>query len=88
LDRNPNTRLGSKSGLSEIKAHPFFANIDFDQVLKKKINAPFKPEISGKYDVQNFDEEFTGEEVAQSMIPEKNLELIKKNQEKFRDFNK
>jgi hypothetical protein len=51
-----------------------------------KVNAPFKPEISGITDVQNFDEEFTTEEVAQSMIPEKSIELIKKNQEKFKDF--
>ena len=51
-----------------------------------QLNAPFKPELSGKIDVQNFDEEFTSEDVAQSMIPEKNLELIKKNQDKFKEF--
>jgi len=50
------------------------------------LNAPFKPEIVGKLDVQNFDEEFTSEDVAQSMIPDRNLALIKKNQEKFREF--
>jgi serine/threonine protein kinase len=88
LDRNPTTRLGAKGGIAEIKAHPFFASIDFDLVHKKRLNAPFKPVIEDKYDVQNFDEEFTTEEIAQSMIPEKNLELIKKNQDKFRDFNK
>ena len=88
LDRNPTTRLGSKGGISDIKSHPFFASIEFDLVFKKKLNAPFKPLIEDKYDVQNFDEEFTGEEIAQSMIPEKNLEMIKKNQDKFLEFNK
>jgi serum/glucocorticoid-regulated kinase 2 len=38
LDRNPSTRLGSKGGLAEIKSHPFFATIDFDLVLMKKVN--------------------------------------------------
>ncbi len=55
-------------------------------VLKKKINAPFKPDVSNKYDVQNFDEDFTSEEISQTPIPTKNLESIKKNQEKFKEF--
>ena len=88
LDRNPSTRLGAKGGINEIKSHPFFTTIDFDLVFKKKLNAPFRPEISDKYDVQNFDDEFTSEDVAQSLIPDKSLELIKKNQDKFKDFNK
>lgn len=87
LDRNPSTRLGAVNGINEIKNHPFFTQIEFDMVLKKKLIAPFKPDISDKYDVQNFDEEFTSEDIVQSMIPEKNLELIKKNQDRFKDFN-
>jgi len=30
--------LGAKGGLNEIRAHPFFAAIDFDLVFKKKVN--------------------------------------------------
>ncbi len=37
LDRNQSTRLGYKGGLNEIKSHPFFAAIDFDMVLSKKV---------------------------------------------------
>jgi len=50
------------------------------------LNSPFKPDIQDKVDVSNFDEEFTGEDIEQSMIPERNLDMIKKNQEKFKDF--
>ena len=50
--------MNGKGGLAEIKSHPFFAQIDFDLVLQKKLNAPFKPEISNKTDVGNFDEDF------------------------------
>src|SRR5574343_489065 len=67
LDRNQATRLGSRQGLSEFKNHPFFSKIDFDLVFQKKINAPFVPEISGKADVRNFDEEFTNETIEQSL---------------------
>lgn len=86
LDRNQHTRLGSKQGLSEFKSHPFFAKIDFDLVFQKKIEAVFIPEISGKTDVRNFDEEFTNETIEQSLIGTKNLEMIKKNNDKFKDF--
>ena len=75
LDRNPTTRLGSKGGISEIKSHPFFASIDFDFVFKKKLKAPFIPQIEGMTDVQNFDDEFTSEEVAMTLIDKKNLDI-------------
>jgi hypothetical protein len=39
-------------------------------------------------DVTNFDEEFTSEEVVTSEITEKNLELIKRNQDQFEEFSK
>ncbi len=55
-------------------------------ILKKKLNPPFKPEISNKHDVQNFDQDFTNEEISQTPIPSKNLESVKKNQDKFKDF--
>jgi serine/threonine protein kinase len=86
LIKNQNNRLGAKKGLEEFKSHPFFAKIDFNLISQKKITPPFVPEIKDKLDLRNFDEEFTGETVNQSVIPEKNLELIKKNQDKFKDF--
>lgn len=86
MNKDQNKRLGAKNGLSEIKEHPFFASLDFDEVLNRKLNSPFKPEINDSTDVSNFDEEFTGEEIESSYIPDKSLELIKKNQDKFKDF--
>jgi len=85
LSRNPKKRLGI-NGINEIKSHPFFAKIDFDQLLKRKIQAPFIPDIKDKYDVNNFDKEFTGESTDQSDIPSQNLELIIKNQDLFKEF--
>jgi len=48
LDRNINTRLGTKEGISEFKGHPFFSKIDWDFVSSRKIKPPFIPEISSK----------------------------------------
>ncbi len=86
LDRNSTTRLGAKDGLREFKTHPFFSKIDFDKVLQKQIIPTFKPDIKGNTDVRNFDEEFTGETVEQSYIPASNLDLIKQNNDRFKDF--
>ena len=56
-------------------------------MLKKKIPAPFIPDLANDTDVQYFDEEFTNEEVGMSYIPKKNMDVIRKNQSKFKDFS-
>ena len=86
LEKNPKKRLGYHKGIEEIKTHPFFAKIDFNAIEQKKIKAPFIPELANDTDVQNFDEEFTNEEVGMSYIPKKNMDMIKKNQGMFKDF--
>ena len=85
LERDTNKRLGNK-GIEEIKNHPFFKDIDFDLIIQKKITAPFIPSINDKTDVKYFDEEFTSEDIGTSYIPEKNLDIINANQDKFKDF--
>lgn len=62
LERNPKLRLGTRSGLEEIKRHPFFAVYDFDKLYRKEIRPPFKPETTeGKLDTTNIDDEFKKE---------------------------
>ena len=88
LMKKPSQRMGYKTGLTEIRQHPFFATVDFDGLLLKKIPAPFIPTINHSTDVSNFDSEFTSEEIGVSYIPQKNIEVIKANQTKFNDFSK
>ena len=87
LIKKQNNRLGSQNGFAEIRVHPFFASFNFDALLAKKLPAPFIPTLKSKIDVDNFDQEFTSEDVVTSAIPEQNLEFIKRNQEQFKDFN-
>ena len=51
LISNKNKRLG-KNGASEIKKHPFFNDIDWDNV--RKIKAPFIPYLETEYDTKYF----------------------------------
>ncbi|KAK9494069.1 kinase-like domain-containing protein [Lipomyces doorenjongii] len=59
LNRNPKHRLGAIEDARELKAHPFFADIDWDLLVQKKVPPPFKPHLSSETDTSNFDPEFT-----------------------------
>ncbi|KAL5391958.1 Serine/threonine-protein kinase [Paraphaeosphaeria minitans] len=59
LNRNPKHRLGATRDAEELKAHPFFADIDWDALQKKNVVPPFKPKLKSELDVSNFDPEFT-----------------------------
>ncbi|PRT54700.1 Serine/threonine-protein kinase YPK1 [Wickerhamiella sorbophila] len=67
LDRNPKTRLGA-NGAVEIRAHPFFRQIDWKCLLNKKYAAPFQPSVVSATDTSNFDQEFTNEVPTDSVV--------------------
>ena len=87
LVKDQKQRFGNNGGFDEIKKHPFFKDMDFQALEAKKIEAPFKPILEDSFDVTNFDDEFTSEELVSSEITEKNLDLIKKNQDQFDEFD-
>ena len=43
LDKNPDTRIGAKGDIEEILAHPWFADLDRNKLLAKKVDPPFVP---------------------------------------------
>ncbi|KPV75194.1 uncharacterized protein RHOBADRAFT_14709, partial [Rhodotorula graminis WP1] len=43
LERDPEKRLGSDGGASAIKAHPFFAPIDWTKLSLRQVSPPYKP---------------------------------------------
>jgi serine/threonine protein kinase len=64
LNRNPRHRLGANGGATELKSHPFFADVDWTDLGQKKMIPPFKPKLKGELDVSNFDPEFTNARAA------------------------
>ncbi|XP_064628908.1 ribosomal protein S6 kinase alpha-3-like [Lineus longissimus] len=56
--RNPANRLG-QGGVEDIKPHAFFSTIDWDKLMKRVMNPPFKPAVSRVDDAFYFDTEFT-----------------------------
>lgn len=72
LVKDPRKRLGSVSA-DDIKRHPFFKTINWDDLAARRVPAPFKPKILSELDVSNFAEEFT------SMVPKVSLLMADTN---------
>lgn len=45
LQRNPNKRLGA-NGADEVKKHPFFKNIDWDMLMRKRVKPPTESSLA------------------------------------------
>lgn len=88
LRRDPMQRLGSgPQGAAEIKNHPFFTNhIDWQLLLAKKVQPPFKPDVSSAFDTSNFDPEFTSETPLDSVVDDSNM-ISATVQEQFAGFS-
>lgn len=85
LQRDPNRRLGSgKEDAEEIKRQPFFKDVNWDDVLHKRIAPPYFPKISGLADTSNFDEEFTREKPTLTPV---HGQLTTRDQAEFNGFS-
>jgi len=58
LERDVDLRLKDPS---EIKKHPYFASINWDDLYAKKITPPFIPDVKGSHDISQIDPVFIGE---------------------------
>ncbi|KAK9492725.1 hypothetical protein V1508DRAFT_133364 [Lipomyces doorenjongii] len=85
LTRDPRQRLGS--GLNDAKdvmAHPYFSNINWNDIYHRRVQPPFIPTIDSPTDTRNFDQEFTREVPVLTPV---NTVLTKADQEQFRGFS-
>ncbi|XP_035490617.2 serine/threonine-protein kinase Sgk2b isoform X1 [Scophthalmus maximus] len=67
LERDVSKRLGASSDLVELQEHPFFASIDWDDLLARKVTPPFIPNVTGPCDISHIDPEFTLQPVPSSV---------------------
>ena len=88
MTKNPGKRLGcvaTQGGENAIKAHPFFRDINWEDLLRRAVRPPFKPKLKTKRDVTNFDQDFTREEPTLSPVEQKVIDSI--NQDEFLGFS-
>jgi len=80
LKRNPLERLGANAGAHEIKAHPWFREVDWGDVYKKRAFAPRYPARSLKPRQDRIDMEALtakGHQTSGATYKEKELERVK-----------
>lgn len=85
LTREPDKRLGcGPTDALEIMKHPFFADINWDDIYHKRIKPAFVPNLKDATDTSNFDDEFTKEQPKLTPVPSV---LSPAMQELFRGFS-
>ena len=83
LEKEPGDRIGKK-GLNDIKSHPFFANMNFDNLKNKKLQSPYKPNVGEEEKFNNFDEDYLNMDVNESGVDE----WVNDYKDWFNDFDK
>ena len=66
--------------------HVFFADIEWDKMLRKQIRPPFKPKVASEVDTSNFDPVFTDTLPVDSMPNTSSGPLSETLQDHFRGF--
>nr|KAF6467557.1 ribosomal protein S6 kinase B2 [Rousettus aegyptiacus] len=60
LKRNPSQRIGGGPGdAADVQRHPFFRHINWDDLLARRVDPPFRPCLQSEDDVSQFDTRFT-----------------------------
>ncbi|KJE94064.1 akt protein [Capsaspora owczarzaki ATCC 30864] len=85
LQKDPKNRLGNgtRDG-REIMEHPFFANINFDDMYNRRVPPPFLPKVASDIDTSNFDADFTSEST--QLTPPEESALRKTADAEFQNF--
>ena len=86
LTKDRRERLGQNDDMDEILLHPFFADVNIEGLLSKKVTPPFKPQINNKKDLRNFDPEVTQQHLAESILPPEAKQIISSKADAFDDF--
>lgn len=61
LVKDPERRLGAKRGAAELKEHPFFFGINWQALMERRVEAPYRPALRAATDTTHFDNLFTRE---------------------------
>ena len=68
LDKNPDKRLGNNNDFNEIKNQDFFKDFNFDELLNKKIESPYKPYFDINFKNKTFENKYSYEDLSNSEL--------------------
>ncbi|CDU17749.1 uncharacterized protein PY17X_0839000 [Plasmodium yoelii] len=71
LSHDLTKRYGNlKKGAQSVKEHPWFANIEWNNLLNKKVDVPYKPKYKNIFDASNFEKVQEDLSIADKVINE------------------
>jgi len=85
LAKKKNKRLGCIEDVEEVLSHPWFADLNIDDILERKATPPFIPEFEDDLDTKYFN---TKMDFTSTVIPEEKKREIKENIDQFEGFEK
>lgn len=86
LSKNAVNRLGTVNDVHEVLSHPWFADLNIDDLEAQKIEPPLKPDVKqNQVDFKYFN--FKQQSVADSFMPPEKVQRIQNNKHKFKDFD-
>lgn len=78
LQKNKESRLGAQNDFDDIRNHEFFKPINWCLLNQRAIPPPFVPDLSGKMDLKNFDQEFVQEPIPASVEKARRTSLVRR----------
>ena len=64
LDQDPKKRLGNGiNGGDDVKAHPYFNGVNWEEAWDKKLNPPYIPKVKNDLDIKYFEKTYTEEPI-------------------------
>lgn len=91
LTKNPESRLGSSFGASEIKEHPFFSKIDWVKMSERSLKPPYVPLLKSNIDLKHFDKNITNIPIESPPVIVDSIEgdfmHVDENDEDFKNFS-
>ncbi len=69
LAKDKSWRLGAANDIEEIMAHPYFATLNIEELMKKTLTPPYMPEITKEHIGTYFKLKTDSKSVSDTMIP-------------------
>lgn len=87
LEKDPSLWLGNgPKDSEEIKAHPFFASLDWDLFWKWEVKPFFVPWTKNEKDVKYIDKMFLEEAPVDTPVDSSHLSILQKKEKHFKNF--
>ena len=86
LNKDPSKRLGSNDDFMEVRTHPFFSDINYDDLLNYKIEAPYVPDLKSEDDVEFFDPKYTEQRPKITILSKEMVSKFKNYDHMFQGF--